>query len=73
MFGVGIPVCAYDFACLDELVQHDGNGLVYTDENELALQIMAWFKNIPLQTFEKQNRFCKEIDKFRAVDWQLTG
>ncbi|KAL5237492.1 hypothetical protein ACI65C_004902 [Semiaphis heraclei] len=69
MYGVGLPVCAYDFACLDELVQHDKNGLVFTNENELALHIMTWFKNFPLQISEKQSKFRKEIDKFRAVDW----
>jgi len=52
------------------LVQRDDNGLVLPNENELTLHIMTWFENFPLQISEKQSRFCKEIDKFRAVDWR---
>ncbi|XP_026820771.1 chitobiosyldiphosphodolichol beta-mannosyltransferase [Rhopalosiphum maidis] len=69
MYGVGLPVCAYDFKCLNELVRHNENGLVFSNENQLAMHIMTWFKNFPLQICEKQSRFCKEIDNFRAVDW----
>ncbi|XP_025203427.1 chitobiosyldiphosphodolichol beta-mannosyltransferase [Melanaphis sacchari] len=69
MYGVGLPVCAYDFKCLNELVRHNENGLVFSNEHQLAMHIMAWFKNFPLQICEKQSRFCKEIDNFRTVDW----
>ncbi|XP_060857699.1 chitobiosyldiphosphodolichol beta-mannosyltransferase [Metopolophium dirhodum] len=69
MYGVGLPVCAYDFKCLNELVRHNENGLVFSNENQLALHIMTWFKNFPSEICEKQSRFCKEIDNFRAVDW----
>ncbi|KAL5238002.1 hypothetical protein ACI65C_005412 [Semiaphis heraclei] len=69
MYGVGLPVCAYDFKCLNELVRHNENGLVFSNENQLALHIMTWFKNFPSEICEKQSRFCKEIDKFRVVDW----
>ncbi|XP_022180428.1 chitobiosyldiphosphodolichol beta-mannosyltransferase-like [Myzus persicae] len=69
MYGVGLPVCAYDFKCLKELVRHNENGLVFSNENQLALHIMTWFENFPFQICEKQTRFRKEIDNFRAVDW----
>jgi len=59
------------FICfsLNELVRHNENGLVFSNENQLAMHIMTWFKNFPLQTCEQRTRFCKEIDNFRAVDW----
>ncbi|XP_022165464.1 chitobiosyldiphosphodolichol beta-mannosyltransferase-like [Myzus persicae] len=69
MYGVGLPVCAYDFKCLNELVRHNENGLIFSNGNQLALHIMTWFKNFPSEICEKQSRFLKEIDKFRAVDW----
>ncbi|EPQ27801.1 uncharacterized protein PFL1_04546 [Pseudozyma flocculosa PF-1] len=39
MLGCGLPVCALDFNCLDELI-HDGhNGLVFRDAEGLARQL----------------------------------
>jgi beta-1,4-mannosyltransferase len=35
-FGCEIPVIAYNFGCLYELVQHDVNGRVFTTSTELA-------------------------------------
>jgi len=60
------------FICfsLNELVRHNENGLVFSNENQLASHIMTWFKNFPSEICEKQSKFCKEIDKFRAIDWQ---
>jgi len=54
---------------LNELVRHNENGFVFSDGNQLALQIMTWFKNFPSQVCEERNRFSKEIDNFRTVDW----
>lgn len=54
---------------LNELVRHNENGLVFSNENQLAMHIMTWFKNYPSQVCEKKNKFCKEIDSFRTVDW----
>ncbi|KAF8213724.1 beta-1,4-mannosyltransferase [Mycena galopus ATCC 62051] len=41
MFGCALPVCALDFECLDELVKHDKNGLVFQNASQLAQQIEA--------------------------------
>lgn len=39
MLGCGLPVCALGFPCLDELIQHDHNGLVFYKAEELATQL----------------------------------
>jgi beta-1,4-mannosyltransferase len=38
MLGCGLPVCALDFACLDELVRDRSNGLIFRDAEGLARQ-----------------------------------
>uniref|UniRef100_UPI00358FE865 chitobiosyldiphosphodolichol beta-mannosyltransferase isoform X2 n=1 Tax=Myxine glutinosa TaxID=7769 RepID=UPI00358FE865 len=39
MFGCALPVCAMNYPCLAELVQHGENGLVFGDSLELAQQL----------------------------------
>ncbi|KAJ7806165.1 mannosyltransferase [Mycena olivaceomarginata] len=47
MFGCALPVCALDFSCLDELVKHDKNGLVFKDAPQLAQQIETLLTGFP--------------------------
>ena len=46
MFGCGLPVCAYDFKCLDELVVHKNNGYVFDDSKTLAKQMFSLFPEL---------------------------
>jgi beta-1,4-mannosyltransferase len=40
MFGSGVPVCAVDFPALSELVQHNGNGMIFQNTQELEEQLI---------------------------------
>jgi len=46
MFGCGLPVCAIEFDCLEELVQHGKNGMVFTLSDELADQLGSLLSGI---------------------------
>ena len=71
MFGCGVPVCAYNFKCLKELVKHDKNGYTFTTEIELAKQITGWFEGFPNN--EVQNKINKmfraELGSFQNLRW----
>lgn len=47
MFGCCLPVCAIYFQCLDELVRHEENGLIFNSATELAQQLKLLFQDFP--------------------------
>ncbi|KAG9034313.1 mannosyltransferase [Tulasnella sp. UAMH 9824] len=49
MFGCGLPVCALDFECLDELVRDGENGLVFTSADQLANQLLELLSGFPAE------------------------
>ena len=57
MFGCGLPVCAVDFKCLHELVQHERNGMVFRDADQLHEQLCQLLKGFP--------HSCSELNKLR--------
>ncbi|KAB0796117.1 hypothetical protein PPYR_10178 [Photinus pyralis] len=65
MFGCGLPVCAYDFNCLNELVRHGENGFTFKNSTELSRQLIDWFRDDT-----KRKTFTKELEKFQAVRWK---
>ncbi|KAJ7293888.1 mannosyltransferase [Mycena rebaudengoi] len=47
MFGCGLPVCALDFPCLDELVKDGTNGLIFKDAYQLAEHMESLLIDFP--------------------------
>ena len=41
MFGCGVPVLARGFGCIDELVKHEENGVVFDTGDELGQQMIV--------------------------------
>ncbi|XP_017781882.1 PREDICTED: chitobiosyldiphosphodolichol beta-mannosyltransferase [Nicrophorus vespilloides] len=72
MFGCGLPVCAYNFKCLGELVQHDVNSFVFNNSDELSKQLSSWFKDFPenQEIEEKRAGFKKELENFQQLRWR---
>lgn len=72
MFGAGLPVCAYDFQCIDELVENGVNGHVFKDANELSKQIMEWFQGFPnnIKQNKVREKMCNELVKFQESRWE---
>ncbi|KAG8038901.1 hypothetical protein G9C98_003208 [Cotesia typhae] len=71
MFGCGLPVCALNFNCLDELVRHEKNSLVFSNDQELSSQLKTWFFNFPnnQQQIDKNKKFRQELENFQNLRW----
>ncbi|XP_071442319.1 chitobiosyldiphosphodolichol beta-mannosyltransferase isoform X1 [Hetaerina americana] len=81
MFGCGLPVCAYKYQCLDELVEDGSNGMTFTTSEELTKHIIGWFKGFPWEEdtssrneVKEKNQlrhetFRKNVEKFGQTRW----
>lgn len=72
MFGAGLPVCAFDFLCLDELVENGVNGYTFRTSEELYKELTNWFQGFPNNSQQNAiaDRMRKEITTFREVGWE---
>ncbi|KAG0254616.1 hypothetical protein DFQ27_006744 [Actinomortierella ambigua] len=73
MFGCGLPVCAFKYEALSELVQAKSNGLVFEDATELRIQLVGLFKGFVAEDPEQQVQLEKMRDVikngFQRVRW----
>ncbi|CAG8551059.1 2220_t:CDS:2 [Ambispora gerdemannii] len=68
MFGCGLPVCAVNFQCLDELVRHKKNGLIFNDAEELAKQLTDLFADYPMNASELES-MRENLKEFQKERW----
>jgi len=62
MYGCSLPVCALDFACIDELVQNNQTGLLFRTAQELSRHLVVLFtdpKRIQTMRTEIKQSFKK--------------
>ncbi|KAJ2910184.1 hypothetical protein GGI21_001130 [Coemansia aciculifera] len=67
MLGCGMPVCAYKFSCIDELVTGN-NGLVFSSAAELAEQL----QDLAAQLGHSDGSYRQLLlgaEQFRKIDW----
>ncbi|XP_034939473.1 chitobiosyldiphosphodolichol beta-mannosyltransferase [Chelonus insularis] len=71
MFGCGLPVCAYNYPCLNELVKHEENSLVFSNDGELFQQLKIWFTNFPNneKVMKKDQEFREQLKTFQKLRW----
>ncbi|TPX39027.1 chitobiosyldiphosphodolichol beta-mannosyltransferase [Synchytrium endobioticum] len=68
MFGCGVPVCAVAYRCLDELVEHDVNGFVFTSSDGLFQQLMELLSDWPSNT-KTLARLRMGVESTRTKIW----
>ncbi|XP_013791676.2 chitobiosyldiphosphodolichol beta-mannosyltransferase-like [Limulus polyphemus] len=71
MFSCGLPVCALAYSCLEELVHHNENGLVFKDSQELSQQLQMLFEVFPKQT-TKLDQMREKLKSFQQTTWDQT-
>ncbi|XP_053606641.1 chitobiosyldiphosphodolichol beta-mannosyltransferase [Plodia interpunctella] len=72
MFGAGLPVCAYDFRCLDELVKNEKNGYIFKNSHELSEKLIEWFQDFPNNEVQndKAAKMKSELKDFQKSRWE---
>lgn len=69
MFGTNLPVLSVNFQCLNELVKHNENGLVFNTSDQCCDQLLKIFINFPNDT-TKINKMRNNINTFLQDRWE---
>ncbi|XP_076264005.1 ALG1, chitobiosyldiphosphodolichol beta-mannosyltransferase [Rhynchophorus ferrugineus] len=72
MFGCCLPVLAYDFKCLHELVIDGKNGYTFKNSENLSARIISWFENFPIneKNLETEKKFKSELETIQSLRWE---
>jgi beta-1,4-mannosyltransferase len=72
MFGCGLPVCAFNFKCLNELVKNGENSFIFDSSEDLSKQILNWFEDFPNNQWQQQTeqKFKTELQAFQNLRWK---
>ena len=70
-FGCEVPVCAYQFECLHELVQDNVNGRTFTTAPQLAT--LLWELLSPLQDKHKNSVGNHDFGDLKRYSLQIQG
>lgn len=68
MFGCGLPVCAIEFKCINELVQHQHNGLLFKTPETLASQIKSLVSGFPEASLTLK-KLRENLISFQSLRW----
>jgi amino acid permease len=72
MFGAGLPVCAVEFACIDELVKDGVNGRTFKNASSLAVMLnvmLAGFPGNPEQLIKLRDGISSSFQNWET-NWQ---
>lgn len=71
MFGCALPVCAVNYHCISELVQHGKNGFLFDTYLELSQQIQTWFYDYPnnVTLVNVKDEFNQRLQEFQRIRW----
>ncbi|XP_018325390.1 chitobiosyldiphosphodolichol beta-mannosyltransferase [Agrilus planipennis] len=72
MFGCGLPVCAIEFACINELVVDGKNGFTFKSSDDLSKIFINWFTDFPNSPKQKElnYKFKLELETFQQLRWK---
>ncbi|XP_055387699.1 chitobiosyldiphosphodolichol beta-mannosyltransferase [Condylostylus longicornis] len=72
MFGCGLPVCAINFNCLNELVVDGENGFIFENSKELSDQLKMWFEKFPnnFSLINTKEIFVRNLKEFQSLRWK---
>lgn len=72
MYGCGLPVCALGYTCIEELVAPGKNGLLFSDGEQLAQQLLTLLDGFPATPSKQLTRMRHVVEGSMALRWDDT-